>query len=172
MKTKLYIFFIILLPLLSFGQNSYQKGVEYYKKADYKNAQIAFDDALDEDIEPAYNSLTYRGLAKYYQKQYDEAYEDYNLAVKDLNKLGYTKIGEMPPNVHKAYGLTLYDRALAQHKRGQYNEAIKDFNFALIYKYSPGDCYYQIANAYYAQSDFDKAAENCSSDRRAAATAR
>ena len=70
MKTKLYIFIIILLPLLSFGQNSYQKGVEYYKKADYKNAQIAFDDALDEDIEPAYKTLTYRGLCKYYQKQF------------------------------------------------------------------------------------------------------
>ena len=67
MKTKLYIFIIILLPLLSFGQNSYQKGVEYYKKADYKNAESAFDDALDEEIEPAYNTLTYRGLAKYYQ---------------------------------------------------------------------------------------------------------
>lgn len=162
MKTKLYILIIILLPLISFGQNSYQKGVEYYKKADYKNAQIAFDDALDEDIEPAYNTLTYRGLCKYYQKQYNEAYEDYNLAVKDLNKLGYTKIGEMPANILKAYGLTLYDRALAQHKRGQYNEAIKDFNFALMYKYSPGDCYYQIANAYYALSDFGKAAENYS----------
>lgn len=162
MKTKLYIFFIILLPLLSFGQNSYQKGVEYYKKADYKNAQIAFDDALEEDIEPAYNTLTYRGLSKYYQKQYDEAYEDYNLAVKDLNNLGYTKIREMPANVLKAYGLTLYDRALAQHKRGQYNEAIKDFNFALMYKYNPGDCYSQIGNAYYALSDFDKAAENYS----------
>ncbi|MCP9756639.1 hypothetical protein EGI26_15850 [Lacihabitans sp. CCS-44] len=162
MKTKLYILIIILLPLLSFGQNSYQKGVEYYKKADYKNAENAFDEALDEEIEPAYNTLTYRGLAKYYQKKYNEAYEDYNLAVKDLNKLGYTKIGEMPTNILKAYGLTLYDRALAQHKRGQYNEAIKDFNFALMYKYSPGDCYYQIANAYYALSDFGKAAENYS----------
>ncbi len=162
MKTKLYLFFIILQPLLSFGQNSYQKGVEYYKKADYKKAQIAFDDALEEDIEPAYNTLTYRGLSKYYQKQYDEAYEDYNLAVKDLNNLGYTKIREMPANVLKAYGLTLYDRALAQHKRGQYNEAIKDFNFAMMYKYSPGDCYSQIGNAYYALSDFDKAAENYS----------
>lgn len=160
MKTKIYTFLIILLPLLSFGQSSYQKGVEYYKKADYKNALIAFDDALDEDIEPTYNTLTYRGLCKYYQKQYNEAYEDYNLAVKDLNKLGYTKIGEMPANILKAYGLTLYDRALAQHKRGQYNEAIKDFNFALMYKYSSGDCYYQIANAYYALSDFGKAAEN------------
>lgn len=162
MKTKLYILIIFFLPLLSFGQNSYQKGVEYYKKADYKNAQNAFDEALDEEIEPAYNTLTYRGLAKYYQKKYNEAYEDYNLAVKDLNKLGYTKIEEMPANIQKAYGLTLYDRALAQHKRGQYNEAIKDFNFALMYKYSPGDCYYQIANAYYALSDFGKAAENYS----------
>jgi tetratricopeptide (TPR) repeat protein len=162
MKTKPYIFILLFLPLLSFGQNSYQKGVEYYKKADYKNAQNAFDEALDEEIEPAYNTLTYRGLAKYYQKKYNEAYDDYNLAVKDLNKLGYTKIGEMPAYILKAYGLTLYDRALAQHNRGQYNEAIKDFNFALMYKYSPGDCYYQIANAYYALSDFSKAAENYS----------
>jgi tetratricopeptide (TPR) repeat protein len=144
---------------LSLGQNSYQKGVEYYKKADYENAQYEFENAIDEDIEPRYNTLTYRGLTMYYQKKYNEAYEDYNSAIKDLNTLGYTKISEMPSNILKAYGLTLYDRALAQNKRGQFTEAIKDFNFALVYKYSPGDCYTHIGNAYYGLSDFDKAAE-------------
>ncbi|MCP9766442.1 hypothetical protein EGI22_00890 [Lacihabitans sp. LS3-19] len=162
MKTQIYIFILFLAPFLVNGQNpnAYQKGVEYYKKADYANAENEFDKAINQNISPKYNSYTYRGLAKYYQKKYNEAFEDYNLAVRDLNKLGYTKIGEMPADIQKAYGLTLYDRALAQSKRGQNNEAIKDYNFALMYKYNPGDCYAQIGNAYYALADFEKAAEN------------
>ena len=162
MKTNFYIFLLIFASKIAYGQssNAYQNGIEYYKKADYYNAQAEFSKALTQNIEPLYNIYTYRGLAKYYQKLYNDAYQDYNQAVIELNKLGYNKLAEMPEHVQKAYGLTLYDRALAQHKRGQYNEAIKDFNFAMMYKYSPGDCYYQIGNAYYSLSEFSKAAEN------------
>lgn len=164
MKSIFYVLILGIVPFWCFSQNAnyYQKGVEFYKKADYLNAESEFDKALTENIEPEYNTYTYRGLTKYYQKKYNEAYNDYNEAVKALNRLGYTKVVDMPANVLKAYGLTLYDRALAQHKLGKYNEAIKDFNFALVYKYSPGDCYTQIGNAYYALSDFEKAAENYS----------
>jgi tetratricopeptide (TPR) repeat protein len=162
MKRQFYIFLICFFPYLVSGQslNAYQKGIEFYKNADYANAENEFTKAIDQNTNQKYNSYTYRGLSKYNQKKYDDAYQDYNLAVRDLNKLGYTKISEMPADIQKAYGLTLYDRALTQAKRGQQNEAIKDFNFALLYKYNPGDCYSQIGNAYYALSDFQKSAEN------------
>jgi tetratricopeptide (TPR) repeat protein len=162
MKTWIYFLTLIIFPNIIFGQisNAYLKGVEFYKNADYTQAQNEFMKALSQNFEPKYNTYTYLGLIKYNQKKYDEAFNDYNLAIKELNGLGYTKIAEMPQNIQKAYALVLYDRGLAQNKRGQFNEAIKDYNFALLYKYNAGDCYAQMGNSYYNLSDFEKAAEN------------
>ncbi len=158
MKAKVYIIALVFTCLNSFGQttNYYLKGVEYYTKADYSNAQKQFEKSLGQNLEATYNIYVYLGLTKYAQKKYDAAYNDFHTAVGELNKLGYSKIEDMPSNIVQSYAMAVYDRGLAQYNRGNYQDAINDFNYALIYKYTPSDCYYQIANSYYNLSDFAK----------------
>lgn len=162
MKAKFYFLILMLICLEGFGQvtNYYLKGVDFYAKADYINAQKQFERALEQNFEAKYNIYTYLGLSKHSQAKYEAAYLDYQLAILELNKLGYTKMEDMPANIVQAYALTVYDRGLAQHYRGLFQDAINDFNYALMYKYSPGDCYYALANSYYNLADYSKAVDN------------
>lgn len=162
MKDFIKVAVIILLAFSALGQetNYYLKGIDYYKKADYKNAMAQFDIAIQKNYTQIYDVYTYRGLCNYALQKYDAAYNDYQLAVAALNKLGYTKIENMPANIVSSYGTVLYDRGLAQYYRTHYNDAITDMNYALLYKYNAGLCYTQIANSYYALADYSKARDN------------
>ena len=162
MKAKIYIIALVFACLNSFGQttNYYQKGMEYYTKADYSNAQKQFEKSLGQDLEDKYNIYVYLGSTKYAQKKYDAAYNDFQTAVVELNKLGYTKIEDMPSNIVQSYSVAAYYRGVTQYFRGNYQDAITDFNYALVYKYNASDCYNQIALSYYALSDFAKSVDN------------
>lgn len=158
------IYKILILSLLSFSilaqENYYAKGIEYYAKADYQNAIKQFNMAIARNSSPIYDIYVYRGLSKYMSKNYDAAYNDYQQAILELNKLGYTTVEQMPTAVVNSYGTALYDRGLVQYYRGYYADAIKDMNYALIYRYNPGLCYMQIANCNYALADYSKAVDN------------
>ncbi|CAH0995950.1 hypothetical protein EMA8858_02078 [Emticicia aquatica] len=162
MKNIFYILISFLLSLASYAQetNYYTKGVEYYNNADYATAISQFDMAIARNYTKIYDVYTYRGLSKYRLKNYEESFKDYQQAITELNKLGYNSVDKMPEAIVKAYGTSLYDRGLVQYYRGQYSDAIKDMNYALLYRFNPGLCYLQIANANYALADYSKAIDN------------
>lgn len=149
---------------------------ELLNKGDFEETVIY----LTEDITANKNALSYlkRGVAYYYLKRFDEAIQDFNMALdlddklvivynlraetyRNLNNLqkaieDYDKILELDDKVVDVY----HNRGVAYYDLNEFDKAIENFDSVLRIDNTYFRAYYMRGNTYIKLNNFEKAVEN------------
>jgi tetratricopeptide (TPR) repeat protein len=129
------------------AQELYDRGVDKYKKKDFKGAIEDFNHALDLDANNlSVDIYNQRGYSLLQLGKYTEAINDLNQYIQD--------------NPNEYYSRSY--RASAYYKLGKYQQSIDDYSKALEINSNDVNSYFNRGNAYYQQGKYEKAASDYS----------